>query len=218
MDSACRRKWQFDENQGDGGTGMALQFCGARPLPSPSPTGPLMPRQHARPILLPALISAALLSAAFAPQAAAVEPGRPPAVEGWLQLPPRNGMMTFRCQSAACGGSGAVLTIFRHHEVLANMTAEMFMRLQEENNVSDNAANPGAKSVVSLRSVTSLDGINVFSAWQERTQPNGDKLFVVTSLIPGPAATVTVVAMARTREQVSANFDAFLPQLPALTH
>lgn len=148
----------------------------------------------------------------------AIEPSRLPVVEGWLRLPPRGGMITFRCQSAACGGPDALMTIYRHPEVLAKVTPEMFMRLQEENNAADIALNQGLKSVVSLRAVSTQDGVQVFTAWQDRTQGNGAKLFVLNGLIPGPAATVTVVALAGSRAQVATNFEAFLPQLPALTH
>jgi len=156
------------------------------------------------------------LDGAAAPSAFAVEPSGPPEVEGWLRLPQRGAMMIYRCQSGACGGAGALISIYRHREVLADVTAEVFMHLQEVNNAEDIVRNPGMTSVVSLRTASSHDGIPVFTAWQDRVMPNGDALFVLNSLIPGPSATVTVVALAGTRAQVAANFEAFLPQLPKL--
>lgn len=178
-----------------------------------------MPVSRIRRILTCGIASALLAAVCVrgvAP-ALAVEPSRLPVVEGWLRLPPRGGMMMFRCQIAACGGPAALVTIYRHPEVLANITSETFMRLQEENNASDIALSQGLKSVVSLRSVSTEDGVQVFTAWQDRTQANGTRLFVLNGLLPGPAATVTVIAVAGSRTQVAANFEAFLAQLPALT-
>ncbi|MDQ0503755.1 hypothetical protein [Xanthobacter agilis] len=109
------------------------------------------------------------------------------------------------------------MTIYRHHEVLSGITLELFMKLQADNNAGDIALNPGLKSVVSLRAISMQDGVQVFTAWQDRTYGDGTKMFALNGLLPGPAATVTVVAVAGSREQVSANFEAFLPQLPPLT-
>lgn len=109
------------------------------------------------------------------------------------------------------------MTIYRHRELLPGITPEIFMKLQAENNAGDLALNPGLKSVVSLRAISYQDGVRVFTAWQDRTYDDGTKMFALNGLLPGTAATVTVVALAGSREQVGANFEAFLPQLPPLT-
>lgn len=137
----------------------------------------------------------------------------PQNVVGWERERSSSGDLLFVCRAQSCGGTDAFVSIVRHREVLRGVTPELFMQQQRINSDNEMKTMKGSRSAVSLRSVSTVGAIEVFTAWQDVIKDDGKKLFLINALLPGPQASITVVTLALSREQVSANFDDFLPRL-----